>query len=79
MARNDELRAEIQALRDSLKPGAVYPGGIDSRLVNGVAVVTSSIIKLEETSFFLTVVNIILSILLLLFGGLQIAIMLKKG
>lgn len=77
MGRNAELRAELHKLEHALDPGAHLPDGGDRRMVMGFAVVSKSIIKLEETSYFLSVVNIILACLLALFAGLQIWVMLR--
>jgi len=77
MERNADLKAALQNLEDTVKPGANVPGGIDTRIIMGFATVTKSIIRLEETSYFLSVVNIILAVLLALFAVLQIVIMLR--
>ena len=79
MDRNDDLRAEITKLEDTLKPGVVVPGGADTRTIMGFGTVAESVIRLEETSYFLAWVNIIVGVLILLFAGLQIYIMLHQG
>ncbi len=77
-ARNDDLRGLFEELQNSLDPSVPFPNGMDARVVKGFSALGKSVLRLEETSYFLSWVNIFVGVLILLFGGLQIWIMIHE-
>jgi hypothetical protein len=75
MTKRSALRERLKRL--SQEPAPRTDITTDVRVAPAVELLTEAVLDLDQTSTFLAGVNIIVALLILLFGGLQIFIMLR--